>query len=657
MTLLRTRLLTLLTIFICIQPVSAQVDINGSTKLMNSYGEEMELSFSLSDPGEAGLIDYALYGEMLGLDTGNYKYQINNRKGLSAAVGEGVYPSNSVYTDPAYITVNQAGKLRGSHWDFTNIDNHQLMFYKWATAAEAPGVKQFFTASALEKAGYLKQAIRAYHAVIIHFPKQTGWTIWHTPIYYAQRAIDKIEFLTRTHPELGLLYVDYEYEVKHGDDLEISNDEYLVLNPGRLIAGNPEEYYKAADLNVETSQVTVGGEHVQLHKYSNGHWQMRVDGEPFMIKAVAYEPTPVGQSTHDGSRTDWMTADMNKNGIIDGPYESWVDANGNNEQDASEVVMGDFELLKQMGANSLRHYHGAQNKQLLTQAYDQYGLMAIIGNLLGMYGVGSNSDWYKGTDFTNPEHLASMRQSIIEMVKKHKDEPYLLMWVLSNEGNYGFVGDPTKPKLQDRLGLGSNGKSQYKEMYIFANEMAKMIKELDPNHPVAFSNGETIYAQTFGQVTPDIDIFGVNAYRGSNGFGQSFWNDIKRYTDKPVFLTEFGCPAFHNRKSLAEAEVLQSAYLQGNWEDMLFNQAGAAGAGNSIGGTLFQFVDEWWKAGPAPEFDPYVQESVGDFQADFPDGWMHEEWLGVTSQGDGTKSPYLRKLRKSYFYFKEVWNN
>ena len=123
---------------------------------------------------------------------------------------------------------------------------------------------------------------------------------------------------------------------------------------------------------------------------------MLINGKPTMINAIAYEPTPVGESAHDGTRKDWMFADDNKNGKIDGPYDAWVDKNKNNEQDIDEKVVGDFQLLKEMGANAFRHYHGASNKELLRTAYEDYGIMSIVGNFLGMYAVGSGA---KGNRF------------------------------------------------------------------------------------------------------------------------------------------------------------------------------------------------------------------------------------------------------------------
>jgi beta-glucuronidase len=192
-------------------------------------------------------------------------------------------------------------------------------------------------------------------------------------------------------------------------------------------------------------------------------------------------------------------------------------------------------------------------------------------------------------------------------------------------------------------------------MYGFADEVAAMIKSLDPTRPVAFSNGDVITIDVMSRHSENIDIFGTNAYRGSSGFGRSLWEDAAEFLDKPVLLTEYGCPAYFTGKSLEFAEEKQAEYHKGNWEDIRYNAAGS-GRGNAIGGVVFEFVDEWWKAGPPPQNSSTVQETTAQFAADFPDGTMHEEWLGVTGQGDGTNSPFLRHIRKAYDYYRTTWN-
>ncbi|MBI3315596.1 MAG: hypothetical protein HYZ87_01290 [Candidatus Omnitrophica bacterium] len=172
---------------------------------------------------------------------------------------------------------------------------------------------------------------------------------------------------------------------------------------------------------------------------------------------------------------------------------------------------------------------------------------------------------------------------------------------------------------------------------------------------MGFSNGDVATIDILSQNSDAMDVFGTNVYRGASGFGKSFWEDSRDFLDKPVLLTEYGCPAYFLGKDLEYGEKKQLEYHQGNWEDILANTAGS-GFGNAIGGVIFEFIDEWWKAGPPPQFNPSAQETVGQFQADFPDGWMHEEWLGLVGQGNGSHSPFMRQLRKSYEYYKKVWN-
>src|SRR3989338_10297379 len=462
------------------------------TKIMNSQGEQMELEFKLYDPGTEAIVEYEKYGMFEGVGTDKYQYKVMDRKGLAAAVGEGIYPNNSVYKDPAYRVLTTKGKLSGSQWDYVNIDEQQLAFYKWATAHDTAAVQQFYTALALEKLGETRQAIKAYYAVVVQFPKQVGWTIWHTPLYMSRIAIDRIEYLTRKHPELGMKLVDAKVSVENGYDFNISNDRFVV-NPGKLVKASPAELKpKRVDISKLPVIKTVGTGAVQLVQFENHHWQMRVDGKPFVIKAIAYSPTPVGQTPDQGYNLDsWMISDLNKNGLIDAAFETLVDKNKNNKQDSDEKAVGDFTLLKQMGVNTIRLYHHSMNKELLRTLYKEYGIRVIMGDLLGMYAVGSGAEWFKGTDYTDETQKEKMKESVRAMVTEYKDEPYVLMWMLGNESNYGEVGDPD-PK-SGKVGFGSNARNQPEALYKFVNEVAGMIKSIDSTRPVGCSNGEVVF--------------------------------------------------------------------------------------------------------------------------------------------------------------------
>ena len=616
----------------------------------------LTFSFQLYDWGTEEVVDYTKYGQFVSTGTRYYKYIITDKKGLAKAVGEGVFPNESVYEDPRYIELEGKGKLKGSQWDFVNIEDYELSFYKWATTQEDPGVKLFYTALALEKAArsteppnykLLKHAIKAYYAIIVHFPKSVGWTYWNTPWYVGPVAIDKILFLTRKYPQLGLSLVDAEIIIENGFDDKIQND-IISVSPGKILKVPPRLEKKVAKNVVKK----IGNEKLtQLVQYDNGHWQMLYKGKPMIIKAVSYSPAPVGTSPDLGSWNtyrDWMVMDTNNDGVLD-VLQIWVDKNRNNKKDKDEIDQEEFELMKEMGVNTIRLYHHGYNKQLLDYIYKKYDIKFLMGDFLGMYAIGSGAGWYEGTDYTNELHRQNMLDSIKEMVDMFKNEEYVVMWVLGNENNYGIVGDETKP------GLGCRAKEQPEAYYKFVNEVAKYIKSQDPyKRPVAICNGDLLYLDYIAKYCTDVDVIGVNAYRGEF-FGNSFWKNVKRLTDKPVLITEYGCPSYAKGKSIQEAEELQARWLSNIWEDIYYNSFGF-NVGNAIGGVLFEWVDEWWKAGPPPQFDPSVQEKIGQFTGPFPDGWFYEEFLGVCSQGNGKHSPFMRQLKKSFFVYKELWN-
>ncbi|MFN3966937.1 MAG: glycoside hydrolase family 2 TIM barrel-domain containing protein, partial [Endomicrobiia bacterium] len=617
-----------------------------------SFLQATQISFKLYDEGKEEIVEYEKYGEFVNIGTEKYKYIIRDKKGLSNAVGEGIFPNTeSILRDPNYQRLKNSGALDGSHWDFVNITDYEASFYKWATTSEDPGVKLFYIALALEKAGLLKHAIKAYYAIVVHFPNTIGWTYWKTPWYIGPVAIDKIIYLTRRYPELGMKIEGAKIIVKNKFDNNVRNDIFIV-NPGKIVKCKPDEVIKKIDISKLKIKKQTGKENIKLIQYGNGHWQLLVNNKPFLVKGIAYSPSKVGRSPDTGTlivHRDWMFDDYNKNGKIDGPYDSWVDRNENNNQDKDEPIVGDFQLMKDIGVNTIRLYHHAYNKPLLRDLHESYGIMVLMGDYLGMYATGSGAGWYEGTDYTNPVHCKNMLESVKEMVLEFKDEPYVLMWVLGNENNYAEVGDATK------VGSGCRAKEQPEAYYKFVNEAAKLIKSLDPyQRPVAICNGDLLYLDYFAKYCPDVDVFGANVYRGPHGFGYSLWSDVKDLCNKPVLITEYGCPAYGKGFSKEKIEELQAEYHKYNWLDIYYNSAGY-GVGNALGGVTFEFVDEWWKGGPPPQFDPSVQETVGSFGGPFLDGRSYEEWYGICSQGNGKNSPFLRQLRKSYFVYQELW--
>jgi len=585
----------------------------------------------LYDPGTEDIVNYEKYGEFKNISTRDYKYIVKDQEGLMAAVGEGIYPNtSSVRWDPELKKAQKEKRLEGDIWDFSHSPDLEAAFLKWATASEPQGVRLFYTALILEKSGLIKQALKCYYSIVVHYPASYGWTYWHTPWYVGQAAIAKINFILRNNPQLGYKLEGADIKIINGYDNDVAND-IAFANPGKFVKSGKTDRVTTKPKQNLTKIIKRSGEgKVYAAKYENGDWQLVVEGSPYIIKGITYSPTKVGQSPDEGTQTSWMEDDFNQNGRADGPYDSYLDV------DPRKTPTGDFKFMQSMGVNTIRLYHhpGKVDKKVLRDMYENYGIRVIMGDFLGKYALGSGAAWNPGTDYNNEEQKTKMIESVKGMVNEYKDEPFILFWLLGNENVYGYA---------------CNANTEPDAFFKFANEVAKIIKSIDPDHPVAICSGDILFLDKFGKDAPDIDIFGTNAYRGDYGFGR-LWKSVKEEADRPAFITEFGCPAYAEGKTPEEGEDGQAAYHKASWENIEDNMAYSLGAGNAIGGVVFEWLDEWWKA-----YEPSLHDTKGLWAGPFPDGFMHEEWLGLSSQGNGKESPFLRHLRKAYYTYQRLW--
>lgn len=616
--------------------------------------------FTLDSPGAPLPLDMTKYGTYLNPGTPKYSFKVSDMSALQKALPAGVYPNQkAAFDQPAYKKLRQEGRLGLYHWRAMDSPDLEAAFYVWVQAPEPEGVKLFFIATVLERAGLIVPAMHAYQSLITFHPKAVAYAKDGSFVWYpAEAAVASLERICDTYPELGLQYVGGSVAVKNGGDPKVSDDVFTVT-PGRFVKrGGAFETIvrKLRSLRIAERR---GRGKVQLWKDGNGDWRLRVDGNPFQVRGVSYAATKIGlgpKSDGHGFSWRWMFSDENANGKVDAAYDSWVDADGDGAQGAQEPAIGDFELLKRMGVNAIkifqvpsadnRYTRETINVPLLRELYARYGIRVIVGDFVGAYTIGSGADWETGTDYRDPVQRERMKAIVRDRVNDLKNEPFVLFWLLGNENN---MNPSEKGVNATRTNAG-----RYPEAYAsFLEETAKMIHEIDPDHPVAIGNLETNLLDVYAKSAPSIDIVGINSYRGAGGFG-SLWQTVKRTFDRPVLITEYGCDAYHEGQGENEDE--QAAYLEGSVRDLVLNSAGGPGEGNSIGGCIFQWMDEWWKDTRSgdPE-DSHQTKFSGDMP--FPDGHNHEEWFGLVSQGSGKNSPFERHLRKAYLYFRKIWGN
>lgn len=610
---------SVLSLFLIFSPLRA--DVNGSEQKSHS-------NLSVAP------VDYPSYGEFQNLGTPQYRYVIRDRQGLAQAVGSGIYPDDGhLSTDAQYHDLVRRHLLDGAPENFRPEVDPVLAYYKWVSLKgfSNQGLRLYNIAKSLEEMGRLWQALKAYDAVVVHFPKAVAWQDG-SPWYIGVSALDDVDRLIDHHPEWNLALVGAQVRVDNGYDKKATNDIFHV-NPGTWVDRSSLSD-RRAPLDRYQSEFQRGN--VRFVRWSNGDWQLRVNDRPFLIRGISYFPTPVGKSPDWGYKphADWMTADDDGDHRIDGPYDTFVDLNGNNKQDDNEPTVGDFQLFEELGVNTVRLYHHGYNKQLLRDLEQTHGIKVLMGDLVGDYTIGSGAAWEEGTNYSDETQRAKMQASVRQMVVDNKDESYVLMWVLGNENNYGH---------------GNNSRKDPQTYYRFINSLARMIHRLDPSRPVALCNGDIEFLDIIARECPDVDVLAVNAYRGKNGMGESFWSGLKEVWKRPVLISEFGCPSYNGEQSAEDAENTQAEYLVSNWRDIESHRAGSK-TGNAIGGVLFEFVDEWWKAGP--NYDASIQDKTPQTKGPFHGGWIYEEWLGITSQGDGNLSPFLRRLKPAYSAFK-----
>jgi len=232
---------------------------------------------------------------------------------------------------------------------------------------------------------------------------------------------------------------------------------------------------------------------------SVGKYELVVDGAPFYVRGVAYNP---GHDWRDG----YMPLTRRE-------------------------LEADFDRLASIGANTIRRYG--------TNWYDHNILeVAREKNLKVLFGF-----WFdqKVDYLTDEKKCAAYRSQVIATVRARRNNPAILGWSLGNEV-WGLL------------------KHRYAQPYLtevrhahvdFVEQIAREIHALDPVHPVfsAHEHSPQIAGTLcdFARGAPSLDITAVNSYYEAR---ISRLHDVATHLDpsRPYLVSEFGPDGYWETK-------------------------------------------------------------------------------------------------------------
>ncbi|MBT8062210.1 MAG: hypothetical protein KJO85_05955, partial [Gammaproteobacteria bacterium] len=359
-------------------------------------------------------------------------------------------------------------------------------------------------------------------------------------------------------------------------------------------------------------------------------WKLQVNGRDHYIKGVVWGYTP---------RNENYT------------YNLW----GESDDFIRKVLDYDYGLMKAAGVNTVRSFAMVPPKWV-TYIYKEHGIMSVINPLMGRYGATIGGKWVPFTDYSDPLTRETLKAEVLSVVETYKNTPGVIMFALGNESNYGLSWSSFEI---ENLPEGEQNTAKARYLYSLYNEVISAGKKIAPNHPFSIVNGDIQYIDLIAEYCKDLDVLGVNAYRGPSFTGM--WADVENKLDLPIVFFEFGSDAF-NARSFQEDQLAQASILKDQWQEMYNKAAGNGEEGNSIGGFVFEWRDEWWKYLQVERLDKQDNNASWSNQAylfDWAPGKnnMNEEWFGITALGTpNADGVYTARPRMAYDVLSEVWS-
>lgn len=258
------------------------------------------------------------------------------------------------------------------------------------------------------------------------------------------------------------------------------------------------------------------------------------------------------------------------------------------------------------GANSVRTWGAGEAIGVLDEAH-ALGMTVTFGLWAGQERQGFN--------YNDSRAVAAQLARFREVVRAYKDHPAILMWGLGNENDLFY----TDFKVWDAL-----------------NDIAEMIHEEDPNHPVMHVTAglDVAEVQLIMTRAPAIDVYGVNTYgelvggtsalRSYGYEGPDVGTTLRRAGwDRPYLIAEWG-PDGHWEvpKTAWGVPIEQTSREKAEMYRIRYERGIAADTTHSIGSYVFLW-------GAKQETTPtwYGIFTPGGFETEVMDELQHM-WSG-----------------------------
>jgi hypothetical protein len=371
-----------------------------------------------------------------------------------------------------------------------------------------------------------------------------------------------------------------------------------VLFTAAVIAGLPAAGFADQTRSVFSSLVRTDASGLVTIR----HGKLFVDGQPFNVRGVNYNPTPIGSDTIDPGAPRY-----------DVPRIAALGAN----------TLGTYNL----GRAEWGKWSDVTSGEIF---YDTLVIVAEALNLRIVVGYLSNHT----IDWTDRARVARVTAQYQRLVLRARNRPSTLMYLIGNE-----VFEKLPSDVQ-------------REAYaMWIGEMVTWTHASDPQHPVVYADSGTLPGlRWLRSDAPTLDIYGVNnyAFTTPETLSTMLAQQGRAWPGKPIFLHEWGTDSWRVEKRVTD-ERAQGARLKELAEaiDTVYGDP----IHPLIGSLYFAYSDEWRFVGPWTTQDP----DPGWTCTSCFDGQANEDYWGLT-RAVAINGAAARPLKAAFRTLQGLWS-